>query len=326
MEKIKPILSVIVPVYNVEPYLSRCVDSILSQSFTNLELILVDDGSTDRSGNICDEWAIKDHRVKVFHKPNAGVNTARNKGLDIAHGDYITFVDGDDFIKPDTFSRAIELLEQNDEIDILQYPEIHVHDNKETLWNGYPQNHLLISNNREKIKALIGSTPIIPGGLCGKVYRENVWENLRLRGDMRFCEDMIIMPDLFEHCRSIACINEGGYCYVMRTGSATKSTYTPEKCLDVSRLKMKLWKVAIKYNIDQARWWNEATSSAIDAWTAFGPFPEIRESLIELQSCKSHMFDSGVSKQILWLAHKFSPLFAARINRAIVRLRTKFNH
>lgn len=127
MEKIKPILSVIVPVYNVEPYLSRCVDSILSQTFTNLELILVDDGSTDRSGAICDEGVIKDPRVKVFHELNAGVNTARNKGLNIAQGDYIAFVDGDDFIKPNTFSEAIELLEQNDEIDILQYPEIYVH-------------------------------------------------------------------------------------------------------------------------------------------------------------------------------------------------------
>ncbi len=323
---LKVSLSVIVPIYNVEPYLSCCIDSILSQTFTNLELILVDDGSTDRSGAICDEWAIKDNRVKVLHKPNAGVNTARNNGLDIAQGDYITFVDGDDFVKQDTFYKLIELLEQNDEIDILQYTEIHVQDGKETLWNGYPQNYLLISNNREKIKALIGTTPVIPGGLWGKIYRKNVWENLRLREDMSFCEDMIIMPDLFEHCRFIACINEGGYCYVMRTGSATKSTYTPEKCLDVSRLKMKLWKVAIKYNIDQARWWNEATSSAIDAWTAFGPFPEIRESLIELQNCKSHMSDSEVAKRILWLARKFSPLFAARINRAIVRLRTKFNH
>lgn len=319
-------LSVIIPVYNVEPYLFRCIDSILSQTFTNFELILIDDGSTDRSGNICDEWAIKDNRIIVFHKPNAGVNSARNKGLEIAHGDYITFVDGDDFIKPDTFSKTIELLEQNDEIDILQYPEIHVHDNKETVWNGYPQNYISISNNREKIEALIGSTPIIPGGLWGKIYRKNVWKNLRLREDMSFCEDMIIMPDLFEHCRSIACINEGGYCYVMRAGSATKSAYTPEKCLDVFRLKMRLWKAASKYKIDQERWWSNATSSAIDAWSIFGPSLEIHKSLEELQKDKSHISDGKSSKRIVWLARKFSPLFAARINRTIVRLRIKFNH
>lgn len=318
-------LSVIVPIYNVESYLPRCIDSILSQTFTNLELILVDDGSTDRSGAICDEWAVKDNRVKVFHKSNAGVNTARNKGLDIAQGDYITFVDGDDFIKPATFSRAVEILERNDEIDILQYPEIHVQDGEETLWNGYPQNYLLISSNQEKIKSLIGSTPLIPGGLCGKIYRKPVWKNLRLRGDMSFCEDMIIMPDLFERSRGIACINEGGYCYVMRTGSATKSVYTPKKCLDVFRLKMKLWSVAVKYSIDQGRWWNEATLSAIDAWTSLGPSLEVYESLVKLQKYKSHISEKS-SKRIAWLARRITPLFAARINRTIVRLRTRLHH
>ena len=98
------VISVIVPVYNVESFLNQCIRSIVQQEYKALEIILVDDGSTDRSPHICDEWAIKDNRIIVFHKPNAGVNSARNKGLEIAHGDYITFVDGDDFIKPDTFS------------------------------------------------------------------------------------------------------------------------------------------------------------------------------------------------------------------------------
>ncbi|OUQ56652.1 hypothetical protein B5E58_10530, partial [Tyzzerella sp. An114] len=91
-------ISVIVPIYNVEKYLNRCVDSIINQTYKNLEIILVDDGSPDNCGKICDEYAKKDNRIKVVHKENGGVSSARNVGLNIATGDYIGFVDGDDWI------------------------------------------------------------------------------------------------------------------------------------------------------------------------------------------------------------------------------------
>ena len=92
-----PKISVIVPVYNVEKYLPRCIDSILSQTFTDFELLLIDDGSPDNCGKICDEYAAKDSRVRVFHKPNGGVSSARNLGLDNARGEWIAFIDSDDF-------------------------------------------------------------------------------------------------------------------------------------------------------------------------------------------------------------------------------------
>lgn len=95
-----PIISVIVPVYNVEKYLSRCIDSILDQTFTNFELLLIDDGSNDYSGKICDEYAEKDNRIRVFHKKNGGVSSARNVGLDNAKGEWITFCDSDDYVYP----------------------------------------------------------------------------------------------------------------------------------------------------------------------------------------------------------------------------------
>ena len=96
-----PKVSVIVPVYKAEKYLHRCVDSILSQTFTDWELLLIDDGSPDRSGEICDEYAKKDTRIRVFHKENGGVSSARNMGLDIAKGKWIVFVDSDDWCEPD---------------------------------------------------------------------------------------------------------------------------------------------------------------------------------------------------------------------------------
>ena len=93
------LISIIVPVYNVEPFLRRCLDSILGQTYKNLEVILVDDGSTDASGTICNEYCAKDPRVRVFHQVNAGISAARNKGLDKSSGSFIVFVDSDDYIE-----------------------------------------------------------------------------------------------------------------------------------------------------------------------------------------------------------------------------------
>ena len=94
-----PKISVIVPVYNVEQYLPRCIESILAQTYNDFELLLINDGSSDNSGNICDEYAKNNSRVRVFHKENGGVSSARNMGLDNAQGEYVVFVDSDDFIR-----------------------------------------------------------------------------------------------------------------------------------------------------------------------------------------------------------------------------------
>ena len=94
-------ISVIVPIYKVEPYLHRCVDSILAQTYQNIEVILVDDGSPDSCPEICDEYAAQDERIKVIHKANGGLSSARNAGLDAASGDWVSFIDSDDWIEPD---------------------------------------------------------------------------------------------------------------------------------------------------------------------------------------------------------------------------------
>lgn len=101
------LISVIVPVYNVEAYLPRCIDSILAQTYRNLEIILVDDGTKDASDKICDAYAEKDNRIRVIHKPNGGLSSARNAGIDIATGEYLAFVDSDDWIEPDTYEHLL---------------------------------------------------------------------------------------------------------------------------------------------------------------------------------------------------------------------------
>lgn len=104
------LISVIVPVYNVEKYLPECVESIISQTYDNLEVILIDDGSTDRSGKICDEFAEKDSRIVVIHQKNSGVSAARNRGLDLCRGEYISFVDSDDYYCTDLMESAMNAL------------------------------------------------------------------------------------------------------------------------------------------------------------------------------------------------------------------------
>ena len=141
-----PLISVIVPVYMVEKYINRCVDSIISQTYTNLQILLIDDGSPDNCGLICDQYARIDNRVEVFHKSNGGLASARNFGVKYAKGDYISFVDSDDWIEKNTFEDSINILKkEKNKVDIIQFGIKTVSD-----YNEYTK------KNKEKITKLQG--------------------------------------------------------------------------------------------------------------------------------------------------------------------------
>ena len=114
-----PLISVIVPIYNVEKYLDRCVDSIINQTYKNLEIILVDDGSPDNCPQMCDDYAKKDSRIKVVHKENGGLSDARNVGMEVATGEYVSFIDSDDYISLDFYETLLETIVDNDS-DIVE--------------------------------------------------------------------------------------------------------------------------------------------------------------------------------------------------------------
>lgn len=114
MNNFNPLLSVIVPVYKVEKYVERCLNSIIAQTFTNWECIIVDDGSPDNCGKICDEYAQRDSRIKVIHQQNGGLSIARNEGIKLAKGKYLTFIDSDDAIEPDTFLHYMNYINKYD--------------------------------------------------------------------------------------------------------------------------------------------------------------------------------------------------------------------
>ena len=138
-DELYPLISVIVPVYNIEHYIARCVQSIINQDYPNLEVILIDDGSTDLSGKICDDFLEKDTRVKVIHKINGGLSSARNTGLDVALGKYISFIDGDDWVQKDFYSTLLTKIRDND-ADIISCNSNSVNDDEALLKLGDDSN------------------------------------------------------------------------------------------------------------------------------------------------------------------------------------------
>ncbi len=212
-------LSIIVPVYKVRRYLQNCIESILQQTYTDYELILVDDGSPDNSGTICDRYAQECDKVKVIHKKNGGLSSARNAGLAVAQGEYITFVDGDDTVASGTYYYNMHILLSNPEIDILEYPVVKHY--------GSP-NNVIISSNPEKITG----DDIFPDWIrrkgyehcfaCNKIYRSDLFFFIRFPEGEVF-EDSMVTPMLIESSRTIFYSDAGFYYYYDREESISRT-------------------------------------------------------------------------------------------------------
>lgn len=214
-------ISVIVPVYNVEQYLERCVDSIISQTYTNLEIILVNDGSTDNSGKLCDELAKKDERIRVIHKENGGLSDARNRGIDEAESDLVGFIDSDDYIDSDMYEVLLKNLNDTDAnlsmcalYDVYNNtPEAQV-TNKET-WK---------LSSEQAIK-MVMEAKILSVTAVNKLYRKSLFTDLKFEVG-KIAEDAFIMIKLLDKCEKIVATNEKKYYYVHRENSITTQKFS----------------------------------------------------------------------------------------------------
>ena len=225
-----PFLSIIVPVYNVEPYLARCIESILTQTFTDFELILIDDESPDNSGKICDEYAQKDHRIIVIHKRNGGVSSARNQGLDIARGEYITFVDSDDQIgTTTTYEENMAILKKEPQIDVLQYPILTISEKNERSEFKVPSQYIC-----EKRALFLNwyTGKLIRECVWNKIFKRIIFEKIRFPEGMQLAEDAFCIVDFVKIVDCFYISEHGYYCYIERGDSAMK-TFTPKKWLDL---------------------------------------------------------------------------------------------
>lgn len=186
------IISIIVPIYNVDNYLEKCIDSILNQALEEFELVLVNDGSTDNSGAICDKYSNKDERVKVIHKKNGGVSSARNVGIKNANGDYIGFVDPDDYVDIDMYKKLYELcIKSNSDIAICKLGR-EINGN---IINKSDDEGLLELNNLEGMRELFKGE-LYRFSLCNKLFNKKCFENIKFP-EGRIHEDLSTTYKLF---------------------------------------------------------------------------------------------------------------------------------
>lgn len=216
------LISVIVPIYKVESYLRRGVDSILAQDYPNMEVILVDDGSPDNCGKICDEYAKQDKRVRVIHKSNGGLSSARNAGLDVAKGEYISFIDSDDSIMPYMYSTMIKVIEDNN-LDIVTCGVQRIK-NSEGRKEAYGDGSVHIVDGRE---ALIDCLANDGAAVWCKVYTK------KAIGDVRFpvgriFEDSAAMYLFVANAGKVGYLNKVFYNYYYNGNSITQTSFTPK--------------------------------------------------------------------------------------------------
>lgn len=224
-----PKLSIIVPVYKVEEFLDRCIESILAQTFNDYELILVDDGSPDRCGEMCENWAKRDNRIRVIHKENGGLSDARNAGIDVAVGEYIGFVDSDDYIKLDMFEVLKKNLEENDaDISMCGYMDVYA--------NGVRKENsdrtVYVWNQNEAIyQIMLGKALSVHAWV--KLYKRKLFHNVRYPKG-KISEDAYVIMDILDQVDTAVFTPYSAYCYVHRAESINTSKY---KKIDLTRIE-----------------------------------------------------------------------------------------
>lgn len=217
------LLSIIIPVYNVEPYINKCLESVINQTYPYLDIIVVDDGSTDGSGQICDAYQKVDNRIKVFHKKNEGLSSARNLGLRYAKGEYLGFVDGDDYIAVDMYESLIKCLE--DDVDIVTCGRCQIYPPKIRK----SKRKKLCAQTKMKYETEQAMEELLKGnlfsyGVCDKIYRKELFDDIRFpRG--RVSEDLPVTYALFKKCRNVVNIGEAKYYQFRREDSISRRDF-----------------------------------------------------------------------------------------------------
>lgn len=218
-------VSVIIPVYNVEKYLQRCIESVIQQTYEDIEIILVDDGSKDNSGNLCDEWAKKDNRIKVLHKANGGLSSARNAGNGMVTGDYILYLDSDDYLSRDCVSKSVQMCKKTGaDIAIMQMMYIPEEINEE-----------LHTDEKEFIKVLSAEEAIeaslyqILYSCCApaKLYKKSVVDGIEFPIG-RVSEDLATCHLFLDKAKKIAYTNAIGY-YYRQHGNSIMHVFNPKR-------------------------------------------------------------------------------------------------
>lgn len=218
------LISVIIPIYNVEKYLHKCICSVLTQTYQNMEIILVDDGSMDSSGIICDEYIKKDRRVKVIHKKNGGLSDARNAGIDVATGEYLCFIDSDDFIHKQYVEILYDILMKNDaDIAVCNFQKVQEGEILNERMIDQNDVHVSVLNREESWYALYDSALHYQFTIaCSKFYKRRIFKELRFPIG-RLNEDAAIAHKVIGEIDRAVYVDEVLYYYLVRSGSIMNS-------------------------------------------------------------------------------------------------------
>ena len=221
-----PLISIIVPIYNVEQYLNKCVDSIINQIYTNIEIILVDDGSPDRCGEICDEYSKQDNRIKVIHKKNGGLSDARNVAIDIAKGEFLTFIDSDDTVSMDYIETLYRLVEKYQcKLSVGQW---------QTYKEGTPlkirkvkRKEILYESPQKAVSAMFYQEEF-DNAACGKLYHRSLFIDIRFPVGLVFEDDYTVYQLLFKSDK-VVYTNHIIYYYLLRADSIEGTAFSEKK-------------------------------------------------------------------------------------------------
>lgn len=305
-------ISVIIPVYNTEKYLRECLDSVLAQTFTDFEVLVINDGSTDSSGKICDEYAEKDSRIKVFHKENGGVSSARNLGLDHAKGEWICFVDSDDEVLEDALQNYVDSIKSTDaDIIISNYIVKYEKGIENSVKLGLNTSDL---QNNDLIKDIIDGK--IHGSLCNKIVKADILKKFRFDPEIIYMEDKLLLIKLLLQEPRVFFMDKNTYVYIQRQNSATnqlsgkmiksikKVTDTLILCLDKNIFSAQLFKLKVDYKV---RLLTNGFSSKIIKNT----YPEVNKDLVKSSTLPIHI------KILLWFELKDISFFS-RLYRLLI--------
>ena len=254
-----PKLSVIIPVYNVENYLRRCLDSVLNQQLKDIEVLLIDDGSTDNSGNICDEYEKKDERIKTIHKENGGLSSARNVGIREATADFITFIDSDDWIALDIYKYAMELQEKKN-ADIVQFAFEKVY--SESCGEKNLEIQCREYDGKELIPCIYQNNTPISISAWDKVYRKELFTD-NMYTENRIFEDTLLMPKLLFKAGKVFISNKIGYYYYQQNSNSITKTYQLWQLTDRIYAHQDNREFYKKNNLQKALLWCDTTYSFV---------------------------------------------------------------
>lgn len=237
-----PLISIIIPVYNVEKYLSRCIYSVVNQTYKNLEIILVNDGSTDSSGQLCNEWAAKDERIRVIHKQNGGLSDARNVGIATSTGEYIEFIDSDDAVSENITEHLLNIVRKNkSEIGICDV--IHCYPGKDS---GFRDGmSVKILSTEDALCEMMYQKSFLFSA-CGKLFKKSLFDGMKFPVGKIF-EDVAIMYKLFNRANQIVYSDAKLYGYLHRENSITTKTFSKSDC-DILQICQEQVDFAKKYS------------------------------------------------------------------------------